>query len=306
MKMNYSVLMSVYEKENADHFAAAVESMLCQSCPPTQFVIVCDGPLTPALDKVILGFTAAHPSLFRILRLSENRGLGLALREGLSVCDCQLVARMDSDDIALPLRMEHQLKAISTDPHLAVVGGQIAEFIDDPKNIQGYRMVPVSPNEIRQRAVKRSPMNHVTVLFRKDAVLAAGGYQDMKGLEDYFLWGRMLASGFRLANLPEICVLVRTTELQTRRGGWNYFRQTVRLERALRACGLMGMGDYYENLLVRFCGTVLLPSGLRQRVYQRYLRQKPAPGIPWAGTLPKMSEVWFADDKDSNQRMTIL
>lgn len=195
MTTSYSVLMSVYAKENANYLSAAIESMLCQSCPPTQFVLVCDGPLTPALDKVIIDFTAAHPDLFRILRLPENQGLGFALQEGLSACECQLVARMDSDDIALPLRMEHQLAAMVADPCLDVVGGQIAEFVGDPRNIQGYRMVPISPEEVRQRAVRRNPINHMTVLFRRDAVLAAGNYQDMKGFEDYFLWGRMLASG---------------------------------------------------------------------------------------------------------------
>ena len=288
MTTSYSVLMSVYAKENANYLSAAIESMLCQSCPPTQFVLVCDGPLTPALDKVIIDFTAAHPDLFRILRLPENQGLGFALQEGLSACECQLVARMDSDDIALPLRMEHQLAAMVADPCLDVVGGQIAEFVGDPRNIQGYRMVPISPEEVRQRAVRRNPINHMTVLFRRDAVLAAGNYQDMKGFEDYFLWGRMLASGCRIANLPEICVLARVAGLQMRRGGRNYFRQTVRLERSLRGCGLISVWDYYKNLLVRFCGTVLLPNSLRQRAYQRYLRQESAPEIPWAGPLPKM------------------
>ena len=134
-------------------------------------------------------------------------------------------------------------------------------------------------------AAGRNPMNHMTVLFRKSSVLAAGGYEDMKGFEDYYLWGRMLAAGYRLANLPEVCVLARVAGLQSRRGGWKYFRQTVRLERALRSCGLFGAGTYYKNLLIRFCGTVLLPDGLRQRAYQRYLRHDDMPETPWAGTL---------------------
>ena len=282
--MEYSVLMSVYAKENAEFFSAAVESMLYQSCPPTQFVLVCDGPLTPALDEVIDGFTSVYPDLFRILRLPVNQGLGIALQEGLSACDCELVARMDSDDIALPLRMEHQLAAMNADPGLSVVGGQIAEFTGTMGNIQGYRMVPVSPEKIRQSAARRNPMNHMTVLFRKADVLAAGGYQDLKGFEDYFLWGRMLAAGCCMENLPEVCVLARVSGLQARRGGWNYFCQTVRLEHALRTCGLIGAGTYCQNLLIRFGGTVLLPDALRQRVYQRFLRRGDAPEMPWAGT----------------------
>lgn len=143
----------------------------------------------------------------------------------------------------------------------------------------------VSPEDVRRSAAGRNPMNHMTVLFRKSSVLAVGGYEDMKGFEDYYLWGRMLAAGYRLANLPEVCVLARVAGLQSRRGGWKYFRQTVRLERALRSCGLFGAGTYYKNLLIRFCGTVLLPDGLRQRAYQRYLRHDDMPETPWAGTL---------------------
>lgn len=285
MTEEYSVLMSVYAKENADYFTAAVESMLCQSCPPSQFVLVCDGPLTDALDAAICDFVTAYPDLFCVLRLPVNRGLGVALQEGLQACNYQLVARMDSDDISLPLRMEHQLAAMIADPELSAVGGQIAEFLDSPQNIQGYRIVPVYPEVVRNGVADRNPMNHMTVLFRKNDVLAVGGYQDLRGFEDYYLWGRMLAAGCRLANLPEVCVLVRTDGLQARRGGMRYFRQTVLLERALRDCGLIGTGVYYKNLVVRFCGTVLLPGSLRQAAYQRYLRQDAAPEMAWAGSL---------------------
>lgn len=239
--MAYSVLMSVYAKENAAYFSDAVESMLHQSCPPDQFVLVCDGPLTPGLDEAIQRFTASRDGgLFRVLRLPENVGLGRALQAGLPLCDHDLVARMDSDDLALPLRMEHQLALMAADPELAAVGGQIAEFTGAPDNIQGYRIVPTSPEEVRRGAAGRNPMNHMTVLFRREAVLAAGGYQDLKGFEDYFLWGRMLAAGFRLANLPEVCVLARVAGLQARRGGREYFRQTVQLERALAAPAYLG------------------------------------------------------------------
>lgn len=183
--MAYSVLMSVYAKENAAYFSDAVESMLHQSCPPDQFVLVCDGPLTPGLDEAIQRFTASRDGgLFRVLRLPENVGLGRALQAGLPLCDHDLVARMDSDDLALPLRMEHQLALMAADPELAAVGGQIAEFTGAPDNIQGYRIVPTSPEEVRRGAAGRNPMNHMTVLFRREAVLAAGGYQDLKGFED--------------------------------------------------------------------------------------------------------------------------
>lgn len=81
--MAYSVLMSVYAKENAAYFSDAVESMLHQSCPPDQFVLVCDGPLTPGLDEAIQRFTASRDGgLFRVLRLPENVGRAAPFRRG--------------------------------------------------------------------------------------------------------------------------------------------------------------------------------------------------------------------------------
>ena len=211
-------------------------------------------------------------------------------KEGLSACDCELVARMDSDDIALPLRMEHQLAAMNADPGLSVVGGQIAEFTGTMGNIQGYRMVPVSPEKIRQSAARRNPMNHMTVLFRKADVLTAGGYQDLKGFEDYFRVGPC----WQLAAVWQICRRYASWPgyPDSRRAavGGIIFCQTVRLEHALRTCGLIGAGTYCQNLLIRFGGTVLLPDALRQRVYQRFLRRgRRAPEMPWAGTPEELT-----------------
>lgn len=285
--MEYSVLMSVYAGENADYFRRAAESMLTQTAAPAEFVLVCDGPLTPALDAEVERLCAENPAMMRVVRLPENRGLGLALRQGLEACRCELVARMDSDDIALPLRMEHQLAAMAADGTVSVLGMQIAEFTGTVENIRGYRTVPLRAEEVRRGAAGRNPMNHMTVLLRRSHVLAVGSYQDCKGFEDYHLWARMLSAGYRLENLPEIGVLARVTGLQARRGGMTYFRRTVEMERFLRACGLIGYGRWCRNLAVRFCGTVLLPKTLRDRVYRRYLRQTESPPFPWAGAAPE-------------------
>lgn len=285
--MEYSVLMSVYAGENAGYFRCAAESMLAQTAAPAEFVLVCDGPLTPALDAEVERLCGENPEVMRVVRLPENRGLGLALRQGLETCRCELVARMDSDDIALDRRMEHQLAAMAADETISVLGMQIAEFTGTVENIRGYRTVPLRTEEVRSGAAGRNPMNHMTVLLCRSHVLAVGNYQDCKGFEDYHLWARMLAAGYRLENLPEIGVMARVTSLQARRGGMAYFRRTVEMERFLLACGLIGHGRCGRNIAVRFCGTVLLPGTLRDRVYRKYLRQTESPPFPWAGNVPE-------------------
>lgn len=268
----YSVLMSVYERDDPEHLRQAVDSMLSQTVPPSELVLVCDGPLPPDLDRVVRDYQ--QRGAFQILRLPENQGLGLALRRGLPLCRHEYVARMDADDIALPDRMEKLLTAMERDPQICVIGGQIAEFSDEPGQIDCYRIVPTTPEEIQKRVVRRNPMNHMTVLLRKSPVLEAGGYRDMPGFEDYDLWARLLARGCLLRNIDDVCCYVRAGEkLYRRRGGLAYFGRTVRMQRQLLALGLAGRLEILGNLTVRFAAAVL-PNRLRSFLFQKLMRRR--------------------------------
>ena len=273
---DYSVLMSVYAGERAEYLERAARSMLKQTVPPREFVLVCDGPLSLELEKIIAKLTREWPQTMTILRLPEQKGLGIALREGVLACRCGIVARMDSDDIALPQRMELQLAALEENLELAALGGQIEEFFEE--NTWGNRGVPLSPEKVRNRAAFRNPMNHMTVTFRREAVLAAGNYMDFDRFEDYHLWARMLGQGMKLANLPQVLVRARVNDgTYARRGGWRYFCQSVAMQNHLLHCGLCGPVGWLRNCLIRFCGTVLLPRALRGRIYQTLLRRRDAP-----------------------------
>lgn len=270
----YSVLMSVYCKEKAEYFRQAIDSMLAQTVAPDEFVLVCDGPLTPELDAVIDGYEQAQPELFKVVRLEENRGLGVALSIGLQECRNELVARMDTDDISLPDRMEKQLAVIGLHPEVSAVGGQIAEFYDDPNRIIGYRVVPLEHEKILERAATRNPMNHVTVVYRKSKVLQAGNYPNHPGFEDYHLWARMLSKGQRFMNTEEVLCNVRADAgMHERRRGVAYFRHTWNMERVLLSKGLTRRVQFCKNVAVRFMGTVVLSGRLRQMVFQNTMRR---------------------------------
>ena len=105
----YSVLMSVYSKENPAWLKLAIESIQDQTLPTSDFVLVCDGPLTPELDGVIAEKHCQMGEILMVVRLEKNMGLGNALNEGIRHCRNDLVARMDSDDIAYPDRCEKQV-----------------------------------------------------------------------------------------------------------------------------------------------------------------------------------------------------
>ena len=139
--VNYSVLMSVYYKEIPKLLCSSIESMLNQSVRPYDFVLVCDGKLTRDLDKVIETYCQENRALFKIIRLEENKGLGNALNIGLQYCQCELIARMDSDDISRPDRCERQLKCFQS-MDVDIVSGTVEEFEEDINHIVSKRVLP--------------------------------------------------------------------------------------------------------------------------------------------------------------------
>ena len=261
----YSVLMAVYHKDDPAFLRDAIDSMLRQTVPPAQFVLVCDGPLTPELDEVIESYGDA----LDVLRLPENKGLGNALRCGLERCSCELVARMDSDDISVPDRCEKQLAAFASDDSLCVLSGAVEEFADDPEKPFAKRSVPLTHEEILAYCKRRNPFNHPAVMFRKQAILNAGGYNsDFYLFEDYDLWTRVLRSGVKTANLSQTLLKFRANELQVkRRGGVRFGRYMLAYRRHMRRTGWISRREYLTSAYPHFI-VCAMPNRMRRRVYQ--------------------------------------
>ena len=163
----YSVLMSVYKNDDPAYFSRAIDSMLNQTVPPDEIVLVKDGPLSCELDETIADYKNKYSDIFSIVSSSENIGLGRALALGLQQCRNELVARMDSDDISDPDRCRSQLLFLSEHPECSVVGSNIAEFNGDIDDVVSYRNVPENHEQICEFMKKRCPMNHMTVMLKK-------------------------------------------------------------------------------------------------------------------------------------------
>ena len=166
MTAQVSVLMAVYRNEVPAYFRKAIQSMLDQTVPPQEMVIVADGPLTPALEVVLTTYQQQYPQLFSIYHLAKNHGLAYALAYGLQRCKYNLVARMDADDIAAPQRLAWSLQAMQQGDY-DIYGGQTAEFDGDETNIVAYRNVPLHQDEIVKFAHRRNPMNHMSVMYKR-------------------------------------------------------------------------------------------------------------------------------------------
>ena len=267
--MNFSVLISVYDKEDPEHLRIALESIWSkQTLRPTEIVLVKDGILTPELDKVIDHFNSIAP--LKICKLDENHGLGYALAFGLNVCSNELIARMDSDDISGSERFEKQVRLMTDHPELDISGTNIAEFHNCMDKVCSHRRLPSQFSEIQNFARRRNPLNHMTVILRKDAVLTSGNYVTIHGYEDYYLWVRMLNDKIKIVNLPEIMVYARIKDIYAKRRGIKLFIIEFELQKKILQIGFINKLNFISNIFFRALPR-LLPAGCLKLVY-KYIR----------------------------------
>lgn len=267
----FSVLISLYKKEHPSFLQQSLNSLFSQTLLPDEIILVKDGPLTAELDAVVSDYAARYPIL-KVVPLPQNQGLGKALNEGLKHCSYDLVARMDTDDIAKPDRFEKQVKAFEEHPELDLVGAWIDEFEGMTQHVLSVRKVPETSDEIWEYCRKRCPVNHPVVMFRKSAVRAAGGYQHFPLFEDYYLWVRMLKNDARFYNIQESLLYFRTSpDMFKRRGGWKYAMDELRFQNVMRKMGMIGWGRFILNVMVRFPGRII-PNGLRSFLYKKLMR----------------------------------
>ena len=270
---NYSVLMSVYHKEKPEYLRQAIESIQSQTVPASDFVLVCDGPLNPELDAVIAVKQQEMGMTLNVVRLEKNGGLGNALNEGIKHCKNELIARMDSDDIAYPDRCEKQLAVFNEHPEVSICSGIVEEFTTDPNTVDAKRVPPETNAEIVEFAKKRNPFNHPCVIYKKSAVEAVGSYQDFYLLEDYYLWLRMLMAGYQGYNIQEPLLHMRAgSDMYKRRAGWKYAKTQAKLFKFMKQQGFIGNGQYIKSCVIRG-GSSLAPNWLRKFMFEKVLRK---------------------------------
>lgn len=269
---NFSVLMSVYAREQSDYLKVALRSIFAQTVLPTEIVLVKDGPLTQELDDVIADFCEKYDSI-KVVKIAKNAGLGNALNVGLAACANDLVARMDSDDLSFPKRFEAQLQIFDKDPNVDVVGAWIDEFEKDTSNIVSTRKLPENHKDIFQYAKSRCPVNHPVVMFKKQSVLDAGGYQHFPLFEDYYLWVRMLMNGAKFYNIQESLLYFRCSpDMYKRRGGLKYAIDECRFQNTIQQMQFINPQTCLKNISIRFT-TRILPNCLRTILYKKALRK---------------------------------
>lgn len=271
MHLQYSVLLSLYDKEKPEYLRESLDSVFSQSYLSDDVVLVEDGKVGDALESVVKEYENRYPQL-HVIRFNTNRGLGYALNDGLKECRHDIVARMDTDDISKPERMERQVRFLEEHREIDVVGAWIDEFHDDTNRVLSSRKLPMTSEEIYSFGKKRNPINHPVVMFRKKAVMAVGGYLHFLLFEDYYLWVRMLLKGYHFFNLQESLLYFRTSpQMINRRGGLKYAFLELNFFVSLYKMGYTTFGETFANIARRF-PIRIIPNRLRKLIYQKIIR----------------------------------
>lgn len=269
----FSALMSLYKNEKAEYFDACMQSVLRQTALPSEIVIVFDGSIPDALKQVVAKYRRQIPGVIKTVENEVNRGLGAALADGVTACSCELIARVDTDDILREDRFEKQLLEFRKDPALDICGSHILEFEDNIGNIAAKRVVPLRNDQIRAYQKRRDGFNHASVMYKKSSVLQAGNYQPCLLMEDSLLWVHMFLHDARGKNIDDYLVYVRIgTDMYKRRGGLKYFLKYAKGRRKIYETGYIGITDYMVTIVAQLF-VALLPNRLRGFVFKKMLHK---------------------------------
>ena len=266
--MKFSLLLSVYQGDEKDWLKLAFQSITNQTHLPDEIILVEDGKIPRDLKEVIRTFEKNKKKIpLKVISLKQNQGLATALNKGIAACKYEWIARFDADDINLPDRFQKQVDFLRKNPNLDLLGGHSLEFFKISQTSFRVKKIPYNSLDVRAFAKKRNPFNHMTVFYKKSAVLKAGGYEDFPAMEDYHLWVKMLLLNFRLVNLPENFVLQRANQkMFARRRGLKYLKTEWRLHSFFLKSNFINLLEFIRNIILR--ATVrLIPAFLLQWAY---------------------------------------
>ena len=270
--MEFSVLMTVYEKEKPYNLRKSLLTSYSQTIKPTEIVLVCDGELTQELYDEIDQIKSEIPIL-QVYQLDTNMGSGPASRFGVEKCNTDLIARMDSDDYSEETRFEKQIKAFEENPNLIMVGTNILE-----KNTEftALKTVPEKTEEIREYSKFRNPFNNPSSMMKKEYILKVGNYRKFRYLEDYDLTMRLIHDNPTkdFLNIQEPLVIMQTNNSSyLRRGGLLYVKTEFFLQVDFYRRGYISKVELCRNIFIRNIVRVM-PNSMRKLIYKKKMRER--------------------------------
>lgn len=265
--MTTSVLMCVSRENDAQYLADCFQSLLSQTMPADEIIVVIDGPIPNNLNRTIEEYT--DQLNFEVIKLNENVGFGRALNIGIARVTSDLIIRVDPDDICVANRIQLQTDYMKKNSEVIASSGNIVEFCSNNGDLQ-ERPLPTDHAAIVKFAKKRSPLSHPASCIRTQPLKDLGGYPPLRKCQDYALWSLMLVKGYRLGNSPELLVRMRTDNMMSARRGYQYFLSELKLLDYQRDINFLNYFEYLSNLSQRFV-LRFSPNAVKFLLY-KYLR----------------------------------
>jgi glycosyltransferase involved in cell wall biosynthesis len=199
--------MNVYNVE--PYIAEALSSIQSQTFSDIQIVVVDDG--STDRTRAIAEKMAIKDPRIKVVGSALNRGISQALNLGLAFCSAPFIAKMDGDDIALPMRLEKQLGFLEEHPEIALVGCATTAIDKFSKPLLGLGISrkPAGEELISRTKLLAAPCLHIW-LARSEVYKQLAGYREMMFAEDYDFLLRALSTGFHISNLAEPLMQIRT------------------------------------------------------------------------------------------------
>lgn len=233
VSISLTVVLPVYNAEK--YVAEAITSILKQTYTQFEFLIINDGSTDKSL-QVIQNTIGNDPRVKLVSR--ENKGLSFTLNEAAQIASGDYYARMDADDIALPNRLEKQIKFI--EKHKVDICGTWHQLFGAQTNVIVF---PETEDDIRCGLLFNSPFSHPTVILKTELIKKLGYRTEFNGAEDYDLWERALRAGYRAYNIPEVLYFYRIHPEQV--SSASYTRQRE-LGHIIRKRSVDSVADYFE------------------------------------------------------------
>ena len=263
--------MSVYDGEKPSHLIQSFQSLVDQTVDIPEIILMIDGPISFSLKNIIIYYQKSLS--IKVIQNDVNLGLARSLNIGLNYATHEIIFRFDTDDICVPTRFEIQLKAfINCD--VDVLGGQILEFDNTVSDKSKTRLVPCDYLDILRRSKWRNPINHMTVAYKKTIILKYGGYPNIKFMEDYALWIKLLVNNCKIINMPNVLVYARTGEnMIKRRGGIFYLISEFSLQFYMFSLGFKNCFQALYHFFIRSI-IFMLPYPIKNIFYHYVLRNQ--------------------------------
>lgn len=263
--IKFTLLMSIYKLEKPNYLNDCLASIVSQTLPPDEFIVVEDGPLTTELSNVLDNYENKLP--IKRIKLEKNSGLAKALNIGLNYCSHSIIVRMDSDDICLPGRFEEQIDYFVKNPETSVISSWIEECDENMLTTQSIKKLPSDNESIKKFSKLRSPIAHPACAYKKNDVLSVGGYPHQYP-EDYGLWIKMIAHGYQFHNIQKVLLKMRCGDNMLKRRGANFLIGEIKTHYSQYKLGTINLPELSKAVLIKIILRTS-PFSLRKIFYKK-------------------------------------